>query len=94
MTRKRSQDELHRLTSAIQTLNTRWARRALSLWQGLPLDGSPEQIYAGFEAVLTPETIAEVVQEVESVSAEDVRALAETLFSPDLLSTVILRPES
>ena len=60
MTHKRSQDELHRLTSAIQTLNTRWARRALSLWQGLPSDGSPEQIYDGFEAVLTPETIAGV----------------------------------
>ena len=49
MNRKRPQDERHRLTSAIQTLNTRWARRALSLWQGHPPDDSPEQIYAGFE---------------------------------------------
>jgi hypothetical protein len=60
MTRKRSKDELHRLISAIQTLNTRWARRALSLWRGhLPGD-SPERIYAGFDDILTPETIVGV----------------------------------
>ena len=58
MTRKRSQNELTRLTSALQTLNARWARQALSLWQGHAPAGSPEQIYAGFEDILTPETIA------------------------------------
>jgi hypothetical protein len=59
MTRMRIPGELHRLTSAIRTLNTRWARRALSLWQGRPFaHGSPDQLYAGFEKLLTLETIA------------------------------------
>ena len=49
-----------RLTSAIQTLNTRWARRALSLWRGHAPNGSPEEIYAGFEKLLTPDAIAGV----------------------------------
>ncbi|MCB2146290.1 MAG: hypothetical protein KQI81_07420 [Deltaproteobacteria bacterium] len=57
MTPKRSQNELQRLISALQTLNTRWARQALSLWQGQAPAGPPDRIYAGFEEVLTPETI-------------------------------------
>ena len=32
----------------------------LSLWQGRPPDHSPDQLYAGFEEILTPETIAGV----------------------------------
>ncbi len=59
MTRKRTPDEPRRLASAVQTLNTRWARQALALWQGHPADGSPERLYHGFEAILTAETIAE-----------------------------------
>jgi hypothetical protein len=49
---------VERLASAIRTLNTRWARRALSLWRGFAPGGSPDQIYTGFEDILTPETIA------------------------------------
>ena len=60
MTRKRSRNEVNRLTSALQTLNTRLARQALSLWQGRAPAGSPDQIYDGFEDILTPETIAGV----------------------------------
>ena len=60
MTPKQSQNERHRLISAIRALNTRWARQALSLWQGRPPDHSPDQLYAGFEEILTPETIAGV----------------------------------
>lgn len=58
MPRKHPTDELHRLTSAIQALNVRWSRQALALWQGLPPEHAPDRLYAGFEAVLTPETIA------------------------------------
>ena len=46
------------LASAILTLNRRWANRALSVWLGHPMDGTPDQLYDGFETVLTPETIA------------------------------------
>ena len=47
------------LASAIQILNRRWAKRALSIWQGhLPAD-TPDRLYNGFETILTPETIAE-----------------------------------
>ena len=60
MTNKRYQNEPHRLVSAIQALNTRWARQALALWQGHPPDNSPDQIYTGFEDILTTETIAGV----------------------------------
>jgi hypothetical protein len=53
-----SPEELHRLTAAVRELNTRWARQALSLWQGRPFDHSPDRLYTGFEKTLTPETIA------------------------------------
>ena len=65
-------DELHRLTSAIQTLNTRWARRALSL-AGDRHDGSPEQIYAGFERS-TPETIAGVADTLDDPTRARIRS--------------------
>ena len=58
MTRKRSSDELHRLTSAIRKLNSRWARQALALWQGRSPDDAPDRLYAGFEDILTVDTIA------------------------------------
>ncbi len=60
MANQPSRPHVARLTSAIRTLNTRWARRALSLWRGHAPNGSPEQIYAGFESILTPEAIAGV----------------------------------
>ena len=37
--------------------------------------------------------IAEVVDEIEAVTAEDVRAVAEALFAPERLSTVTILPE-
>ncbi len=37
--------------------------------------------------------IAEVVDEIEAVTAEDVRAVAEVLFAPERLSTVTILPE-
>jgi hypothetical protein len=58
MTRNRSSEELHRLTSAIRELNTRWAGQALSLWQGRSPDRAPDQLYDGFENILTIDTIA------------------------------------
>ena len=61
MVNQLSRLNVERLASAIRTLNTRWARRALSLWRGHAPDGSPDQIYAGFEEILTPETIAGVL---------------------------------
>lgn len=51
-------DNRQRLISAIQTLNTRWSRRALALWRGRPGGTSPDRLYAGFEAMLTPAVIA------------------------------------
>jgi hypothetical protein len=57
MTHKRIRDD-RRLASAVHTLNIRWARRALALWQGRAADSSPERLYAGFEDILTTETIA------------------------------------
>lgn len=57
MTRNRSSDNPHRLTSAIRELNTRWARQALSLWQGRSPDRAPDQLYDGFEDILTVDTI-------------------------------------
>jgi hypothetical protein len=48
----------HRLVSAIQALNRRWSKRALAIWRGHPPDGTPDRLYNGFEAMLTPETIA------------------------------------
>lgn len=45
------------LASAALELNARWAKRALSLWRGQVPAISPEQLYAGFESVLTPDVI-------------------------------------
>lgn len=53
-----SRIEVHRLVSAVRALNTRWARRALALWRKGTTDRSPDGLYAGFEAFLTPDTIA------------------------------------
>jgi predicted Zn-dependent peptidase len=39
-------------------------------------------------------TLDEVIAEIEAVSAEDVRALAETLFQPDRLSSVAFVPKT
>ena len=58
MTPNRSSDKLHRLASAIRELNTRWAGQALSLWQGRSPDRAPDQLYDGFEDILTIDTIA------------------------------------
>lgn len=46
------------LAEMVRELNMRWSRRALALWQGRPVDGSPDGIYDGYTAWLTPETIA------------------------------------
>jgi hypothetical protein len=48
-----SPEELHRLTAAIRELNTRWARQALSLWQGRPFDRRRTSYTTGFEKILT-----------------------------------------
>jgi hypothetical protein len=40
---EQSQDEPRQLISAVRELNTRWARRALSVWQGHPIDNSPDK---------------------------------------------------
>ena len=58
MVNQRSRLNVDGLASAIRTLNIRWARRALSLWQGHTAESTPDQIYVGFEDMLTPETIA------------------------------------
>jgi hypothetical protein len=52
------QENYYRLASSIRTLNTRWARRSLAVWQGRSPVGSPEQVYEGFQSILTPEAIA------------------------------------
>src|SRR5210317_350272 len=57
MVKNQSPNEPRQLISAVRELNTRWARRALSVWQGHPIDKTPDQVYAGFESLLTPETI-------------------------------------
>lgn len=46
------------LAIAIQTLNQRWTKHALAIWQGHRPAASPDRIYNGFAAILTPETIA------------------------------------
>ena len=51
------QIDVDRLALAIHTLNQRWARRTLALWQGRSMDDSPEAVYEGFTDVLTPATI-------------------------------------
>ena len=47
-----------RLIAAVRELNARWARRALSIWQGHRVNGEPESIYAEFDDLLTPAAIA------------------------------------
>ncbi|WP_419658186.1 uncharacterized protein Dvar_71330 [Desulfosarcina variabilis str. Montpellier] len=46
------------LAIAVHTLNRRWGKHALAIWQGHRPAASPELIYNGFESVLTPEMIA------------------------------------
>jgi hypothetical protein len=58
MTGKPSTPDPQPLAAAIQTLNIRWAGRALALWQGRQVDRDPDRIYAGFENLLTPGAIA------------------------------------
>jgi hypothetical protein len=53
-----SPHQVRQMIDAVRKLNTRWARRALSIWQGHRVDVEPDRIYAGFEALLTPATIA------------------------------------
>lgn len=55
---QKSKNEIQRLVSAVQTLNARWSRRALALWQGDPVDGLPDRIYADFDEFLSPACIA------------------------------------
>jgi len=53
-----SDNRQHGLAAAVRDLNIRWARRALALWQGRAADDSPDRLYAGFEGILTTDTIA------------------------------------
>jgi hypothetical protein len=46
-----------KMAAAIHTLNQRWARRALTHWQGGVPDNSPEDVYAGFDDILQPGSI-------------------------------------
>ncbi|MGD9310409.1 MAG: hypothetical protein PVG51_14795, partial [Desulfosarcina sp.] len=58
MSPNQAPNESQHLIAAIRELNTRWARRALSIWQGHRIDNAPDHIYAGFEDLLTPSAIA------------------------------------
>jgi hypothetical protein len=58
MTMTQSDKQRHGLATAVRKLNIRWGRRALALWQGHAIDPSPDRLYAGFEKILTAETIA------------------------------------
>ena len=62
MTISQSRIEVHRLASAVRALNTRWARRALALWRKGSTERSPDGIYAGFEAFLTLDRIADTAR--------------------------------
>jgi hypothetical protein len=57
MVREQFHHAADRLTAAVRELNIGWARRALSLWRGEQPTTNPEDIYDGFEQILTPETI-------------------------------------
>ncbi|BBO77541.1 hypothetical protein DSCW_49580 [Desulfosarcina widdelii] len=57
MVRGRFRNEADRLIAAVRELNIRWARRALSLWRGDRPATNPEDIYDGFEQILTRDTI-------------------------------------
>lgn len=57
MARERFQNEVGRLIAAVRELNVRWARRTLSLWRGDRSVTNPEDIYDGFERILTRDTI-------------------------------------
>lgn len=57
-----SENRQERMIMAVQQLNQRWARRALSIWRGRRTDSEPDRIYTGFEDLLTPETIAEAAK--------------------------------
>lgn len=46
------------LAQVIHHLNYRWGYQTLSLWQGIRAPFHPQAIYAGFERLLNPETIA------------------------------------
>lgn len=61
------------LAAAIRTLNIRWAGRALSLWQGRPVDRNPERIYAGFEDMLTRDNIARTATIADSGTRTRIR---------------------
>ena len=66
MTHSRHQSDVQKLARAIHTLNRRWSRRALALWQGQAATGSPEAVYDGFTDILTPATIFDA-GEIEDV---------------------------
>ena len=57
MARERFQNEVDRLIAAVRELNVRWARQTLSLWRGDRSLTNPEDIYDGFERILTRDTI-------------------------------------
>ncbi len=69
----RHQNEPLKLMAAVRELNTRWARRALSVWQGHPIDNAPDRVYAGFETMLTPETIDETSDIPDSKTRNRIR---------------------
>ncbi len=53
-----TQKKENQMIAAVCEMNRRWARRALSIWQGHRVDNEPDRIYAGFDTMLTPDTIA------------------------------------
>ena len=59
MTTNQAPNESQRLIDAIRELNARWARRALSIWQGHRIDNAPDRIYAGFDDLLSPAVITQ-----------------------------------
>ena len=51
-------NDVLRMITAVRTLNVRWARRAISLWQGDTQEKNPDLIYSGFDEFLTVDAIA------------------------------------
>jgi hypothetical protein len=57
MANQTSKNKTNQLVSVVQTLNARWARRALALWQGGAANTAPDAVYNGFDEFLSPDCI-------------------------------------
>ena len=86
----RATTDWEQIQDTLCTLNYRWNRNALALWQGKPVPIEPYQLYAYYETFLSPDTLASI----DSIEIDRVRHRLKFAFIDHVLQQKLLPHET